>query len=449
VNSEKDFELNLRWPFHDVRNYSVAGILLFAILILIYSNSFDCSWHYDDFTNIVGNENIRINNLSWPEIKKSFNSWSEIEKSHYGSTISMDTWSRPISYFSFGLNYYFGGLNVSGYHAVNFLIHYLSAFFLFLFIYTMLQLPLLAERYGRYAYSASLLSATLWAIHPIQVTAVTYLVQRMASMASLFYIMAMYLYLKGRTAQTTRRSVAMYFLCFTAFVFALGSKQNAAMLPVSLILLDLFFIQGINRSHVIKTAKVLCVLAVCALITAFFYVKGEPSAIDYSSLTFSMAERLLSQPRVFFYYISLLFYPLNSRLMLIHDFNLSSSLFDPWTTLIAVVALVLLLGTALWKAHRMPLMSYCFLFFFINHLIEGSFFSLELVYEHRNYLPGMLFFLPIVTGLLNILDLFTERKLVFVAFVSAMSFIMMIWGVSTFMYNSIFKNEITLWSDSV
>jgi len=135
--------------------------------------------------------------------------------------------------------------------------------------------------------------------------------------------------------------------------------------------------------------------------------------------------------------------------MLIHDFNASSSLFDPWTTLIAVVALVLLLGAILWKAYRVPLMSYCILFFFINHLIEGSFFSLELVYEHRNYLPSMLFFLPVVIGLLNILDFVTERKVVFVLFIGAVSSVMIIWGVSTFMYNSVFKNEITLWHESV
>lgn len=449
MNVENDFELNLKWPFPEVRNYASAFTLLFAILILVYSNSFDCSWHYDDFTNIVDNTSIRIKNLSWAEIEKSFYACSEMNRKVDGTVDSFVTLSRPLAYFSFGLNYYFGGLNVFGYHIVNFTIHYLTAVFLFLFIYNMLQLPLLKEQYGNYAYSAALLSAVLWSVHPIQVSAVTYIVQRMASMVSLFYIIAMYLYLKGRTAPTVPGAVIFYFLCFTSFLLALGSKQNAAMLPLSLVLFDLFFIQGISRNNVIRIVKILGVVTLFTLIFLFFYIKYYPSALDYGVRMFSMAERLLTQPRIFFYYISLLFYPLSSRLMLIHSIDISKSLFDPWTTTVAIAAILMLVGTALWKARKMPLIAYCILFFFVNHLIEGSFFNLELIYEHRNYLPSMLFFLPIVIGFFNVLDFFAEKRAMRIAFVTAATSIMIIWGITTFMYNDIFKNEMTLWSDNV
>jgi protein O-mannosyl-transferase len=448
MNIDKDFELNLNWSFQNLRNHTVAFVLLFALLALVYSNSFDCSWHFDDFVNIKDNASIRIKNFSWTEIEKSFSSLSGIEKSLYGNEKSWTFWSRPVSYFSFAINFYFGGTNVFGYHIVNFTIHYLSSVFLFLFIYNMLKLPMLNERYGRYAYSAALLSAVLWAIHPIQVTAVTYIVQRMASMVSLFYIVAMYLYLKGRTARTITRAIILYLFCFVSFVLAFFSKQNAVMLPVSLILFDLYFIQGINRNNVIRTAKVLFAMLICCLIILFFYIRHDPSTMDYSMRMFSVAERLLTQPRIFFYYISLLLYPLNARLMLNHDFNISKSLFDPWTTIISIVTLILLLCIALWKSRRMPILSYCILFFFINHLIEGSFFSLELFYEHRNYLPSMLFFLPIAIGLLNIMNYFSERKSIFRILFIAITSIMIIWGIATFMYNDIFKNELTLWRDN-
>ncbi|MCX5826531.1 MAG: tetratricopeptide repeat protein [Deltaproteobacteria bacterium] len=448
MNAENDFELNFKCTFPDGRICAGAFVLLFAILLLVYANSFDCAWHYDDSVNILENKNIRINNLSWAEIEKSFYSWSEIKQNLYGPVDSYATWSRPFAYFSFGLNYYFGGLNVFGFHVVNFAIHYLAAVFLFLFIHNMLQLPLLKEKYGSYAYSAALLSAVLWAVHPIQVPAVTYIVQRMASMASLFYIIAMYLYLRGRTAPTVPKAVIFYFLCFTSFLLALGSKQNAAMLPVSLILFDLFFIQGISRGNVIRVIKILGVMTACGLVFVLFYIKSNPSTLDYGVRMFGMGERLLTQPRVFFYYISLLFYPISSRLMLIHSIDISKSLFNPWTTIVSIAALLMLLGTALWKARRMPLISYCVLFFFVNHLIEGSFFSLELVYEHRNYLPSMLFFLPLVIGFLNVLDFFAEKKSMCIVLVTAVTSMMIIWGVTTFMYNDIFKNEMTLWSDN-
>ncbi|HAJ26402.1 MAG TPA: hypothetical protein DCG53_04020, partial [Syntrophus sp. (in: bacteria)] len=332
MNIERDFELKIKWPFHDVGKVACALIILFSILILIYSNSFDCSWHYDDVPNIVENTSIRIKNFSWPEIEKSFSAWANMQKNLYGKVDSSNTWLRPLSYFSFGVNYYWGGLNVFGYHVVNFSIHYLSAVFLFLFIYNMLRLPLLVERYGSYAYSAALLSAVLWAIHPIQVSAVTYIVQRMASMAALFYIIAMYLYLKGRTTQSINRAVVLFILCFISFVLAIGSKQNAAMLPVSLILFDLFFIQGVRRSNVIRSLKILITMAIIALIFLCFYIQDDPSTVDYKGRMFDMVGRLLTQPRVFFYYISLLIYPITSRLMLIHNFEISITLFDPWTT---------------------------------------------------------------------------------------------------------------------
>ncbi|MFA6411587.1 MAG: hypothetical protein WCW53_02750 [Syntrophales bacterium] len=448
MNVEKDFELNLKWSFQNLRNHTVAFVLLLVLLALVYSNSFDCSWHLDDFVNIKDNSSIRIKNFSWTEVEKSFSSLSGIDRSLYGMEKSWTFWSRPLSYFSFAINYYFGGTNVFGYHAVNFAIHYLSAVFLFLFIYSMLRLPSLNERYGSYAYSAALLSAVLWAIHPLQVTAVTYIVQRMASMASLFYIIAMYLYLKGRTSQTFIKAVIFYFLCFTSFIMALGSKQNAVMLPVAIVLFDLYFIRGFNRRDIMQTMKILLFMFVCALIFLFIYVRQDPSTMDYSCRTFGAMERLLTQPRIFFFYLSLLLYPLNSRLMLSHDISISTSLLNPWTTLISIIALFLLLGAALWKARRYPLISYGVLFFFMNHLIEGSFFSLELIYEHRNYLPSMFFFLPIAVGILNTLGIFAERKSVFIILFVSVTSIMIILGVATFMYNEIFKNELTLWSDN-
>ena len=113
------------------------------------------------------------------------------------------------------LNYYFDGLNVFWYHVVNFFIHYVTSVFLFLFIYNTLKLPILEGRYERNAYSIALLSTLFWAINPVEVMAVTYIVQRMASMTAMFYIMAMYFYLKGRTGDTIMEE--RHFLCLSRF----------------------------------------------------------------------------------------------------------------------------------------------------------------------------------------------------------------------------------------
>ena len=119
---ENGFALPGNWQFPDGKKYAFTFISLLIILLAIYSNSFYGEWHFDDYANIVDNPHIQIKSFSWPEIK------------HCMFGVYQDRLTRPLSYFSFALNYKFGGMDVFGFHVVNFIIHYLSAVFLFLFI---------------------------------------------------------------------------------------------------------------------------------------------------------------------------------------------------------------------------------------------------------------------------------------------------------------------------
>ncbi len=429
----------MRWKMGGARRYVSSSLLLFVILILIYANSFDCSWHFDDYVNIVENAGVQIKTLSWQDIGKSL----------YGIA-GGGRWQRPVSYFTFAVNYYFDGLNVFWYHVVNFFIHYVTSVFLFLFIYNTIKLPILEGRYERNAYSIALLATLFWAINPVEVMAVTYIVQRMASMVAMFYIMAMYFYLKGRRADRTWKCVGFFVLTAFCAILSLGSKENAAMLPVSLFLFDLFLIQGVTIEHIKKNwAVCLFALVLVPAIGLMYY--------DFSTITgsydefrpFTMWERVLTQPRVIIFYISLLLYPITSRMMLIHDMEISKSLFDPWTTIAAVIVLLLILAAAVLISRKRPLISYCIIFFFVNHLIEGSFVSLELVYEHRNYLPAMLFFVPLSILIVYALTYFEKRKRMIVILSSVITAVMIIMGVSVFIQNNILKDEISLWSDNL
>ena len=119
---ENGFALHGNWHFPDGKKYAFTFISLLIILITVYSNSFYGEWHFDDSVNIVDNPFIQIKSFSWPEIK------------HCVFGIFQDRLMRPLSYFSFALNYKFGGMDVFGFHVVNFIIHYLAAVFLFLLI---------------------------------------------------------------------------------------------------------------------------------------------------------------------------------------------------------------------------------------------------------------------------------------------------------------------------
>ena len=439
MNISDDFSIKVVWNLPHKKKYASAFILLFVSLLLIYSNSFDCSWHFDDYDNIVANASIQITDLSWQNIERSMH-----------GIIDAKRWQRPLSYFSFALNYYFGGLDVFGYHVVNFFVHFLTALFLFLFIYHTLKLPLIRDRYEKSAYSIALLSTFFWAINPVHVSAVTYIVQRMASMVALFYVMTMFFYLKGRTGETRWKQILFFVLSVFSGVLAMGTKENATMLPMAVFLYDLFLIRGVTRRNIKRSLIFGIVAAIAVVAIGLMYIGGiSMIGADYQSRPFTMMERLLTQPRVIIFYISLLLYPITSRMMLIHDINLSTSLFMPWTTIPALLTIILIIVAALCMARKRPLISYCIVFFFLNHLIEGSFISLELIYEHRNYLPSMLFFLPLAIMMIKGLHYFSAQKGMFLFLIIAIISVMIIQGVTVYIQNNIYHDEISLWTDNI
>jgi protein O-mannosyl-transferase len=422
----------------------VFAILSLAIILLgVYGNSFDCSWQFDDAPNITDNPNLHMTKVSWEQINRALK--SDRNNPHF--------FYRPVACLSFALNHYFGGLDVFGYHLVNLIIHFLSSVFLFLFIFNTLHLPSLRERYASNAYAVALLATVLWAINPIQTQAVTYIVQRMASLAAMFYILSMYFYLKARTATHAKSKVAFFASSGLSFLLALGSKENAAMLPMSLFLYEAIVIQEKTKLFFRRNLKwfvlVCSIIAIIGLIyfyfkqgTIFSFVKG------YENRPFSLTERLLTQPRVFIFYISLLLYPMPNRLSIAHSFEVSTSLFEPISTFFAILFLIGLIALSVAIVRKRPLFAYCTLFFIMNHLIESTIFPLELIFEHRNYLPSMLFFVPIGVGFCYVLEHFSYRKRMKYVLCAFIVLLFVGLGHSTFMRNFTWKNGKSLWIDA-
>jgi tetratricopeptide (TPR) repeat protein len=325
----------------------------------------------------------------------------------------------------------------------------MASIFLFLFIYNTLKLPIHERKYDGIAYDVALLASFLWAINPVFVTSVSYIVQRMASMTGLFYIMAMYFFLKGRTATHNNRSVAFYLCCGISALLAFGTKQNAFMLPLAIYMYDLFLIQGLNRERLYSNFKILAVLVVALLTVGILFADFATWFHAYEYRPFTMSERLLTQPRIIFFYISLLFYPVMPRLTLLYDIEKSVGLFTPWTTTAAIIIILLLLAYALYSARRKPLIAYCLIFFFMNHLIEGSVIPLELIYEHRNYIPAMLLFILPAVLIVQILRYFSYQRLIQIILALGISFVLADQGHTTHLRNEVMNSNITLWQDNV
>ncbi len=415
-----------------------------VIVIAIYSNTFDCSWQYDDFDFFLQRSELHLTELGWDQVKGTF----YLKK---GENVHL---YRPFSRFSLALNWYFGQENVFGYHLVNVSIHIVASIFLFLFMFQLLNLPVLRSGYGSDAYFIALLAAIFWSINPVQTQAVTYIYQRMASMAGMFQIIAMFFYIKGRTSRTGPISVGWYAGCGLSALLAFGSKENAAMLPVSILLLDLFFIQGISATNVRKSGYILLILFIVPAFLGFLFY--GPSLFDPGSLfsygshrPFNWVERLLTEPRIILYYITLLFYPIPQRLSIFHDTTISRSLIDPPTTILSILGILAILAVCIWQAKRRPLITYCIAFFFLNHLIEGSVIGLELFNEHRNYLPSILLFVPVAIMIIRGVTFFSHRQSMQILIAAFTVLVLVCFAHGTYVRNFAWKTGLTLWSDAV
>jgi protein O-mannosyl-transferase len=434
-------KLNNESGLTDCRKIVFAMITLAILILAIYSNTFHSPFHFDDSHNIEERSALHLKELSWSNIKNTFYK----EKGNL---------YRPVACLSLAINYYFGEKNVFGYHLVNVSIHFISSCFLFLLIYRLINLPVFQNKYSADAYFIALLSAILWATNPLQTQAVTYIVQRMASLAGMFYVISMYLYIKGRVSQEKYKKYFLFASCSIAGLLSFGSKENAAMLPLSLFLLDVFFLQGLSKKNITRAMLILSFIILAIFLLALL-TKGitifTPAYYSnaYEFRNFTLMERLLTQPRVLLFYISLLLYPMPYRLCLAHEIPISYSLLDPITTIFSIIAIISIIISAFLIARKYPLVSFCVFFFFINHLIESTIFPLELVFEHRNYIPSMFFFLPIALLFRNGIAYFSYKRSLQAVIVGFVTLFLVAQGHGAFIRNMIWETEESLWIDVI
>lgn len=425
-------------------NQNVCVLLLLLFLIaFIYSNTLNASWHMDDYDHIVGNTNIQIDHLSPDTICKTFY-WG------YGDYQKLQ---RPVAMFTLALNWYFGKNNVTGYHLINIAIHIITAYILFLTITLLLRSPNLKNT-DEDAYFAALFSTVLWAINPIQTQAVTYIIQRMASMSAMFYILSVYLYLRGRIAVSNGTRFRFWTAAVVTFLLALGTKENAVMLPVAIFLMEIIFFQNLDNPQTRKRivvafiAFVFCIGAMCVLL----FFRGDLGGIlkEYDVRYFTPIERVMTQPRVLFLYLSQIFYPIPTRLSIAHDIQVSTSLFSPITTLPAILGILGFVILGIWQIRKHPVFAFAVLFYFLNHIIESSIISLELVFEHRNYLPSFFLFWPIAEAIKKVLDYYRPRKPLMHQLLAIFMVLLLVGlGSGTYIRNIVWKSEKKLWEDAI
>ena len=405
-------------------------VLLAVPVIFIYADTLTAPFIFDGRINIEENPHIRISRITLKGL----------------ATAAFDSPShqRPLANISFALNYYLHGYNVVGFRLVNIIIHVISGILLYFFIQTTFRTPALRSC-NAHAKWISFFAAAIWMVHPLQTQSVSYIVQRMNSLAAMFYILSFLLYAHFRMNPQKRTKGWLLSGCILAGILGLGSKQNAATLPFFIILYEWYFFRDLSlkwlKAHILGLAGLLLLLAIIALI----YVGIDPLdkiLATYEIRNFTPTQRILTEFRVVIFYISLFLWPHPSRLNLDHDFGLSYSLTDPITTLFSMLAIAVLMALAVITARNQRIISFCILWFLGNLVIESSIFGLEIIFEHRLYLPTMMCSLIIVLFFYRRVKPIWLKTVILCALVTVGS----VW---TYERNKVWRNRVTIWEDCV
>ena len=375
---------------------------LLAVLVAVivaYYPGLHGPFIFDDEIHILSDPSIRITPVSIQSLANIF------------LTDDGSLSNRPLAKVSLAINYYLSGGTSStyGYKLANLTIHLVNTWLVYWF--TLLLIRRRAWRLSDPKHIApewvAILVAALWALHPLHLTTVLYVVQRMTSLATLFVLTGLIVYIHGRQQVHEQRNSGYFLMAVGAIggsVLGLACKENAVViLPLMLVIEFIFF--GTSSEIPSDKRKLrwfygVLVFTPAALLGLWLIANPNFILDPYLSRNFTPVERLLTEPRVLWYYVGLLFIPDVRRLSLYHDdIPISSGLFDPWTTSIALLSIIAVVIIAFIARRRHPFFSFAVLWFLIGHSIESGIIGLEIAHEHRNYLPDIGVLLAVGHGL--------------------------------------------------
>lgn len=361
-----------------------------GVTFLCYGRGLPGAFVFDDRPGISHNSALKIDSLDLDSLREAaFSSDSGPLK-------------RPLSMVTFALNYYFTALNPLYFKATNIVIHLLTGVSLAFLTSTLLSAPAFSSIKPTRRHGIAIATASAWLLHPFLLTSVLYTVQRMTSLSGLFTVLGAVIYSRARLFQLRNgKGTVMILASFLIFTpLAALCKENGLLLPLLLFSIEIcvFRFAAFSTKQKRQLTGLFCVTAALPVIGGLLYLAHNSSSWfgGYQMRDFSLIERLLTQCRVVAWYLQMIVLPDIQQMGLHHDdFDKSTGLLSPLATFPSI-ALMLILWTAIvitWK--KQPVLSFGLLWFFVGHLLESTIFPLELVYEHRNYLPayGIIFIL--------------------------------------------------------
>lgn len=407
-------------------------VVIFILLgVALYQSGFDAPWYLDDGNSIVYN----------PMIKDLAQSFSHIFR------------PRGVAYVSFAANYHFAGMSPYWFRVTNVAIHIGAS---------LLVWRLLARLYPRTLFS--LFGGLLFLVHPLQTQAVTYIVQRLASMAAFFFLLSVYFYLRGRECEGERRSFYWQAGALLSAFLACWTKQNTIFLPIIILLVDYAFIDLRNFSIKRSFWRILpfCIISIIVVLQQF-HIESEILSIvnvapTQSGGALTEGETFLSQQGggfaflnsmslryfatqliVFWVYAKLFFLPTGQMLDYYGSVPIVSNVINIMTffsVLGWIIIFVAIHYCRLWNRRVL----FGFAWILLTLALESSFIPLDPVFEHRMYLP---FFGVIIV----VYELFVCRIPSLLA-VRLAVVILVALSVLTAQRNALWANPVAFWHDN-
>ncbi len=432
-----------------------AFLLLFFSISLAYSNSLSGTWAMDD---VVANKPVGLRDI------QDFIGF------------------RKVAYLTFLLNQALAPFTPANFRLFNMLIHLLNAVLVYILAFRTInimsgpehatnEIRKLKDRsaggisFGDAAFHTALFSSIIFALHPININAVAYIVQRMASLATFFILISLLCYSYAAISKSTSKAIGLYILSGLSIVAGIFSKENAVIAVPLLLLYDYTFLLRCNLRLFKKRFIVIIGIGIVSVSMASYFLNLHTTFIDIvrfflypnTALTergwmavdvhWTPLQHILTEFRVVSRYLILILIPLPK--LLVFDwwgFPISTSLTEPITTMLSMIFLLSLVMFSVWRIKRFPLLCFGILWYFIAISLE-SFFALgvDLYFEHRNYLPVTGLFIGIVGQMV----LFLKGKINERVLWTSASIVCIILGSLTFARNFVWKDSITLWGDTI
>ncbi len=426
-------------------------VLILASGMIAYGNSLHVPFQWDE--NFYLRNNPLVAGAAAPEATEPPEGRPIVGKREIltGQELSKTVRARYVGYLTFAWNYRLHGFSVKGYHLVNIAIHLLNALLVFALVGTLFTVPLLAGSAVRgWSGFIALFSALLFVSHPIQTEAVTYIMQRLASLTALFCLCAAVSYLRYRTNANHAKRVLWYLGALAATALAMKTKENAFVLPLMLAVLELLFFPRTGRRRWLLLVPFLATMLIIPY-GILVHAKTAAGLPGPPQQGFSL-QYAITQIRVVAAYIGLLLVPVHQTVY--HGYRLASTFFQP-ALMLSALFLAFLAGAGGYLYRRasafdpgMRLVPFGIAWFFLFLVVESSVYSLPFVMcEYRVYLPSVGLFAGVVAGLFLLFTRFRNGAWM-TLLAGALVLTVAAYVLATRARNAVWESPVKLWEEA-